>query len=202
MRARDWQVNGTGVPGAAAAILDRELARCYQEAMAKLVLSLPGSTPIAHELIEELVTIGRAPDNLIQVDDPSVSGRHAQINCVADVFQLQDLNSTNGTRVNDRTITSVTALRAGDRLRFGKVEARFECETPSHAQPLPTLTAVEAKPAAVSTRPTDFANASPFSRRKSPRDLVQTAIFAIVAVAILAFLGSMIALMQMQPPAP
>jgi pSer/pThr/pTyr-binding forkhead associated (FHA) protein len=173
-----------------------------QETMAKLVLSPSSSAPVAHELIEELITIGRAPDNLIQIDDPSVSGRHAQISCVGDIFQLQDLNSTNGTRVNDRTITGVTALQAGDRLRFGKIEARFECETPSHAQPLPTLTAVEAKPAAVSTRPTDFANASPFSRRKSPRDLMQTAIFAIVAIAILAFLGSIIALMQMQPPAP
>ena len=108
--------------------------------MPKLILSPASSAPIAHELTEELVTIGRGPDNLIQIDDPSVSGRHAQINCVGDIFHLQDLNSTNGTRVNERAMTSVVALRAGDRIRFGKVEARFECENPSDAQPLPVLT--------------------------------------------------------------
>jgi pSer/pThr/pTyr-binding forkhead associated (FHA) protein len=170
--------------------------------VAKLILSPTSPTPIAHELTEELVTIGRGPDNLIQIDDPSVSGRHAQINCVGDIFHLQDLSSTNGTRVNDRTLTSVAVLHAGDRVRFGKVEARFECENPSHAQPLPVLTEVEAKPAEVSARPVDFSNASPFSRRKLRRDPVQTAIFVAAGLAVLAFLGSMIALMQMQPPAP
>ena len=170
--------------------------------MAKLLLLPSGAAPIAHDLTEELVTIGRGPDNLIQIDDPSVSGRHAQINCIGDIFQLQDLNSTNGTRVNERAITSVVVLQARDRVRFGKVEARFECENPSHAQPLPVLAEMEAKPAEVSARPVDFANASPFSRRKLQRDPVQTAIFAAAAVAILAFLGSMIAVLQMQPPAP
>ncbi len=170
--------------------------------MPKLILSPASSAPITHELTEDLVTIGRGPDNLIQIDDPSVSGRHAQINCVGKTFQLQDLNSTNGTRVNERAITSVVGLLAGDRVRFGKVEARFECENPSQAQPLPVQAEVEAMPAEVSARPADFANASPFSRRKLQRDPVRTAIFAAAVVAILAFLGSMIALAQMQPPAP
>ena len=73
-------------------------ASAIRRVMPKLVLITPrGSTSIAHELTEELVTIGRGPDNLIQIDDPSVSGRHAQINCVGDIFHLRDLESTNGT---------------------------------------------------------------------------------------------------------
>ncbi|MFN2508997.1 MAG: FHA domain-containing protein, partial [Chthoniobacterales bacterium] len=37
-----------------------------------------GSATVAHELAEEFITIGRSPENLIHLDDPSVSSRHAQ----------------------------------------------------------------------------------------------------------------------------
>lgn len=169
--------------------------------MSKLVLSPSSGASVAHELADDLVTIGRSPESLIVIDDPSVSSRHAQLELVGGDHHLKDLGSTNGTKVNQRVITSVV-LRAGDRIRFGKVEACFECENPSNAQPLPVLEAMEAKPAATSARPVDFANASPFRKRTLQRDPVQTAIFAAAAVALLAFLGSMIALMQMQPPLP
>ena len=76
----------------------------------------------------------------MQLEDPSVSGRHAQIEQVGEDYQLTDLESTNGTRVNGELITTVT-LRVGDRIRFGKVEACFECEVPDEAQPLPALRA-------------------------------------------------------------
>lgn len=160
-----------------------------------------GIESVPHELSEEAVTIGRAPENLIQLDDPSVSGRHAQLQFLGETCELKDLDSTNGTRVNGQAITAVS-LRAGDRIHFGKVEARFECQEPGQAQPLPSLTKVEARPAETSARPADFANASPFPKRKVERDLARIAIFAAAAIAIVAFLASMIALLQMQPPAP
>jgi len=169
--------------------------------MSKLILSPSGSPPVPHELTEDLVTIGRSPESLIQIDDPSVSGRHAQLQQVGDTFHLRDLESTNGTRVNGEIITSV-ALRLGDRIRFGKVEACFECELPSDAQPLPALEAVEARPAEVSARPADFANASPFPKRESDRDPARIPLFAAAAIAILAFIASMLALAQMRPPSP
>ncbi len=168
--------------------------------MSKLVLSPSGANPITHELTDELITIGRAGENVIQIDDPSVSGRHAQLNQVGETFHLQDLDSTNGTRVNGEAVSSV-ALRVGDRIQFGKVEASFECDVASDAQPVPILPHVSAKPAEVSALPADFANASPFPKRKSERDPLRTAIFALAALAILAFVGSLLALAQMQPPA-
>lgn len=186
---------------AAGGIVANSLRRGYDSHMSKLVLSPSSGAPVVHELADDLVTIGRSPESLIIIDDPSVSSHHAQLELVGEVYHLKDLGSTNGTKVNQRVITSVV-LQAGDRIRFGKVEACFECETPGHAQALPVLSEVEAKPAEISARPADFANASPFPRRKMQRDLVQTAFFAAAAVAILAFLGSMIALMQMQPPVP
>jgi pSer/pThr/pTyr-binding forkhead associated (FHA) protein len=168
--------------------------------MVKLTVTAPGGN-VAHELTEASITLGRSPENLIVIDDPSVSSRHAQLQLAGEDYQLKDLDSTNGTRVNGQVITTVT-LRGGDRIRFGKVEACFECEQASAAQPLPVLAEVEAKVAEVSARPADFANASPFPGRKSQRDPMRLAIFAAVAVAFLAFLGSMVALLQMQPPSP
>ena len=137
----------------------------------------------------------------MQLDDASVSGRHAQIEQVGEDYTITDLQSTNGTRVNGELITSVT-LRVGDRIRFGKIEACYECEVPEEAQPLPVLEQAEARPAEVSARPVDFANASPFPRRRTENDPVRLAAFAVAGLALLAFIGSMLALAQMRAPMP
>ena len=156
---------------------------------------------VSHELTEALVTIGRATENMIVLADPSISGRHARLQAAGDDYQLVDLDSTNGTRVNGESIRSVL-LQAGDRIRFGKIEACFECELSATAQPLPVLEAVEARPAEVSARPADFENASPFQKRGSQKDRARFAFYAAAAVAILLFLASMLALAQMHSPLP
>lgn len=173
---------------------------CYETHMARLVITTP-SGGVAHELAEPLTTLGRGPENALQLDDPSVSGRHAQIEQIGTEFHLTDLESTNGTRVNGELITSV-ALRPGDRIRFGKLEAAFECEASAEAQPLPALQQTETRPAETSARPVDFGNASPFPRRRSENDPVRLAAFAAAAVAFLAFIASMLALAQMRAPMP
>ncbi len=161
--------------------------------MPKLVIA-----GVAHELVDELVTIGRAPDNAIVLDDASVSGRHAQLELTGDTYRLKDLGSTNGTRVNGVPVNE-TPLRFDDRIRFGGIDARFEADTSGH-EPLPDFEAAEARPAEMSAAPVDFTNASPFPGRKKDRDPNKNLIFAAVAVALLAFLGSMIAVMMMHAP--
>jgi predicted component of type VI protein secretion system len=162
--------------------------------MPKLVIS-----GIAHELVEDLITIGRAPDNtIIIIDDASVSSRHAQLQLDGEVYRLKDLGSTNGTRVNGIPVTEV-ALRFEDRIRFGATEARYEPDT-TGSQPLPQLKEVEASPAELSAVPADFANASPFPRQKDQEDPIRTAILVGSAVALLVFLGSMIAVLMMHAP--
>jgi pSer/pThr/pTyr-binding forkhead associated (FHA) protein len=168
--------------------------------MRKLNVSLPGGGTVSYDLAEPVIAIGRAPENLIHLEEPSVSSRHAQITVAGDSYELRDLDSTNGTRVNGESITSVT-LQLGDRIRFGKVEACFECEVP--AQALPVLPEIDLRPAETSARPADFANASPFPKRTVEKDPTRLALFAAAGVAILAFIGSMLALAQMQvPPLP
>ncbi|MEP6603045.1 MAG: FHA domain-containing protein [Spartobacteria bacterium] len=161
--------------------------------MPKLVISV---TP--HELVDELVTLGRAPDNLIVIDDSSVSGRHAQLERAGDVYRLKDLDSTNGTRVNGVPVTE-TVLRFDDRIRLGGVEARFEADA-TGSQPLPNVDTVEARPAEVIAAPVDFANTSPFPGRRKDRDSTRTAVFAAAGLAFLAFLISMIAVLTMHAP--
>ena len=93
--------------------------------MPKLILTTEAQGKVAYEFAERLITIGRAPDNMIVIDDPSVSNRHAQLELSGETYRLKDLDSTNGTKVNGVPITE-TALRFEDRIRFGAIEARFE----------------------------------------------------------------------------
>ncbi len=157
--------------------------------------------PVAHELTDELITIGRSPENAIQLHDPSVSGRHAQLQLTGDTYELRDVGSTNGTRVNGETITAVL-LRAGDQIRFGGLEAYFDCEIAGDAPPPPAPAPVEAAalPAEVSARPADFGNASPFPKRSKEKDPTRLAVYAAAGLAIAAFIASMLALAQMQAP--
>lgn len=70
-------------------------------------------------------TIGRDPENVITIDDPTVSSRHARLSEVSGQWQFEDLGSTNGVSINGRT-TDTGTLHDGDRVLIGKVELRFE----------------------------------------------------------------------------
>jgi pSer/pThr/pTyr-binding forkhead associated (FHA) protein len=171
--------------------------------MPKLTIRSDSGEKTSHDLVEESMTIGRSPENFICLDDISVSSRHAELTMVGEVCHLKDVGSTNGTLVNGEPITVAVQLRAGDRVRFGKVEGYYEIEVAGDAQPLPRLEEVEARPAESSARPVDFANASPFLNRTKEKDRTRTAVFAAAAIALLAFIGSMIAVFfMMQAPAP
>lgn len=71
------------------------------------------------------VTLGRARDNDVILDDPRVSRYHARIAQRYGQFVLQDLGSTYGTALNGQ-IVQECVLRQGDRLSLGGVELFFE----------------------------------------------------------------------------
>jgi len=77
--------------------------------------------------LASVVTIGRLPDNTIVVDHSSVSGHHACATLDGDQFVLEDLDSTNGTFVNDKRITRHT-LRNGDVVQIGNHTLVFDAE--------------------------------------------------------------------------
>jgi len=163
--------------------------------MPKLIIG--GTT---HELVDDLVTVGRGPDNTIVINNPSVSARHAHLALTGQTYRLKDLGSTNGTRVNGKPVTE-TLLSFDDRIRFGAAEATYEGDT-SGSRPLPDLEEIKANPAELSAAPPDFINVSPFPRQQRKTDPVRDGIFIGLAIVLLIFLGSMITVLMMRAPGP
>lgn len=77
------------------------------------------------ELDAERTTIGRHPDNDIQLQDNAVSGKHAVIMTILSDSFLEDLNSTNGTLVNGRQVAK-HPLADGDVITMGEHTLRYE----------------------------------------------------------------------------
>ena len=168
--------------------------------MPKLIVTLPDGSNVTHELSEDTTTVGRTADNVIQIEDASVSSHHAEFLAFGDKHALKDLDSTNGTRVNDKPF-SEGPVHAGDQIKFGQIECRYVTDNPDNAQPLPEQAAVAVEVAESSSRPEDFANASPFKSRSKKKDPVSMAILAFTGVAVLAFLGAVLMILQLQAPA-
>ena len=66
-------------------------------------------------------SIGRTPENDLQIEDGSLSRRHALIEEVEGRFMLSDCGSSNGTFVNGRQVFEATELADWDVLTFGGV---------------------------------------------------------------------------------
>lgn len=107
-----------GMGGAAAAGIASNMAstRAPQRPLAQLVDVVSGES---HSITSAQVTIGRERSvSDIALRDPNVSRRHAQLTFTGSDWSIEDLNSTNGTLVNNRRITRCP-LRNGDLLTFG-----------------------------------------------------------------------------------
>jgi len=75
------------------------------------------------------VSLGRASEADVYIADPSVSAHHARIINSSRGFEIEDLNSTNGTFVGGKRITRAQ-LRGGDRVMLGQVEFNFLLDRP------------------------------------------------------------------------
>ena len=87
--------------------------------MARLILMFNKQVVKEYPLMKESVTIGRNEDNTITIDNLAVSGYHARIDITGNDIILTDLQSTNGTFVNDKRVTS-HKLSHGDNVIVGK----------------------------------------------------------------------------------
>lgn len=71
--------------------------------------------------------LGRAPDNqIILPDDGYASATHARIFFDQGRWQVEDLQSSNGTKVNDQLITEPRPLAPNDVIRVGRTDFRIE----------------------------------------------------------------------------
>ncbi len=101
----------------------------------KLILTLDGEIINEHPLDAETLSIGRKHDNDIQLNDLTVSGRHAMISCTQpDKIFVEDLGSTNGTLVNGNHIKKI-ALKHGDIIQMGHHQFTFLSEGSAQYEP-------------------------------------------------------------------
>jgi pSer/pThr/pTyr-binding forkhead associated (FHA) protein len=167
--------------------------------MAKLQIFLSDGTQISHDLTDEKTTVGRVADNILQIDETSVSSHHAEIVLEGDLFHLHDLGSTNGTFVNGEQVTDAV-LRQADEIRFGVVESVFHGEEEAPDQPLPESTAVTAELARLSARPPEFVSSSPVPKNIREKDPVALALYVAAGVGILAFAAAAVIILGMANP--
>ena len=88
------------------------------------------SGPFAGRIValpDQMVSLGRAPDNDVVVGDPATSGHHGRIDVRSGSFWISDLGSTNGTLVNGEPVIE-KQLSDGDMIAIGQNTLRFTLE--------------------------------------------------------------------------
>ncbi len=94
--------------------------------IARLVIRNGEFAGMDYELVEEETLIGRNPTTNITLLDEGISREHALVlwdeDC--DEFIIEDLQSTNGTKVNGKRVRSAT-LSPGDEIQIGSTRFEF-----------------------------------------------------------------------------
>jgi chromosome segregation ATPase len=93
------------------------------EGATRLFVRASGETEVVH-VLGRRTTVGRTPDNDLQIDASFISRHHAVILAGPIHTIIEDLNSTNGVRVNGRRVTR-HPLKDGDVVLIGKTRFRF-----------------------------------------------------------------------------
>lgn len=93
--------------------------------MAMIIQTVDGVVSNRFDIEKPALKFGRSSSNQVQIDDLAVSGEHAQIVVKEgeeegmDDFFLQDLNSTNGTFLNEEFVEEDHQLHHNDNIRIG-----------------------------------------------------------------------------------
>jgi hypothetical protein len=74
------------------------------------------------------VTMGRSRHCDVTVDDPNVSRNHAEVRPRGGSWVLNDMGSTNGSRLNGQRVEGSEVLKPGDEIELGTTVLRFELE--------------------------------------------------------------------------
>jgi len=78
------------------------------------------------ELPDGAIIFGRRPDTTIQLDDPAVSGNHCRLSLIMDQLIVEDLESTNGTFIDEEEVTEPSVCAIGSLLQIGNCLFKHE----------------------------------------------------------------------------
>jgi pSer/pThr/pTyr-binding forkhead associated (FHA) protein len=111
------------------------------KAMPRVTITAPDTNPQPYrfQLDRRVVTLGRGSDNDIVIDCGSVSGSHAEMRRREGGYELRDMESTNGIKLDGERM-SVIPLRSGLSVKLGDVAFDFqlsdeECEALEREKP-------------------------------------------------------------------
>jgi len=93
-------------------------------AKATLIVRMTGQPDEVFEIASAETLIGRAPSCDLQIPDESMSREHAVVLAEGDTHTLEDLQSTNGIKVNGKRVRS-TELNHGDEIEIGQTHLVF-----------------------------------------------------------------------------
>ncbi|MBN1137630.1 MAG: VWA domain-containing protein [Anaerolineae bacterium] len=102
-----------------------EGTRVIERAPKHLGMLVNKARPDQKHDLKGTMNVGRAPDNQIVVDHPTISRHHGWIKEDKGEFVVFDIGSANGTFVNGEQIEAPHRLESGDIIRFGEVEFVF-----------------------------------------------------------------------------
>lgn len=121
--------------------------------MSKLVLYADNGSVTEFVLDRERITIGRKAQNDIHLDGSAVSGNHAVIITLGSDSFLEDMNSTNGTRVNQKTVHKCV-LHDGDEIKIASYRFVFVADVDGQNAPGRTLSATpNPQPVSIESQP-------------------------------------------------
>lgn len=101
----------------------------------KLIILTEQFRGVIFALTRKEYVLGRADEQDICIRDSTVSKNHCRLIEDGNTYTVEDLGSTNGTRINNALISSRTALQDGDYLQVGGVELLYDCEGRTYETP-------------------------------------------------------------------
>jgi pSer/pThr/pTyr-binding forkhead associated (FHA) protein len=87
----------------------------------RLEVKTRNEKPLVRQFAQPEVTVGRDPLSDVALGDKAISARHARLSFHDGQWWVDDLDSTNGTRLNRQRLEGSTVLMSGDEIKCGSV---------------------------------------------------------------------------------
>lgn len=142
------------------------------------------------EIDRDKIIIGRSPDNVVSLDDLSVSSKHCSVLREGRKFTIRDLGSTNGTRLNNVKVTKYR-LSPKDIIMAGSVAIMFDGDDvePNERPPIPaTIAGLPTRSFASAGASSPIGVSSVFGAQRNSKGM-WIVVIAIVGILALAALG-------------